>query len=113
MNKIYHITTKPAWELAKNVGKYTPEGFAREGFIHFSFVDQVAGTAARYYADVPDLIVLVVDQKKLKAEVRVEKVPNGSSYPHLYGELNLDAVIDVVPLPGNSNGVFIFNVAQE
>jgi len=113
MEKIYHITTKPAWESAKRIGKYTPEGFAQEGFIHFSFADQVAGTAARYYADVPDLIVLVVDQEKLKAEVRVEQAPNGSSYPHLYGELNLDAVIDVVPLPGSSNGVFQFNAAQE
>jgi len=111
MEKIYHITTKPAWESIKIVGKYTPEGFAKEGFIHFSFADQVAGTAARYYEDVPDLIVLVVDQEKLRAEVRVEQAPNGSSYPHLYGELNLDAVIDVVPLPGSSNGIFIFNAA--
>src|SRR5689334_15989954 len=62
-----------------------------EAFIHFSFESQVAGTAARYYAGVGGLVVLVVDPEGL--DVRVE---NG--FPHLYEPLPVGSVVEVRPL---------------
>ena len=44
-----------------NFGHVQGGVLADEGFIHFSRWAQLAGTAARYYAGVPDLVVLVVD----------------------------------------------------
>lgn len=88
---IVHICSADAWSAARTSGMYRAESLASEGFIHFSSWSQLAGTAARYYAGVPDLVVLVVDPDGL--DVRVE---NG--FPHLYSELPASAVVEVMPL---------------
>lgn len=108
MGYIYHITTKSDWADAQKIGYYSPEGFASEGFIHFSKQEQVAATAARYYSTVPELIVLKVDMGKLKAEIKTEQAPNGDWYPHLYGILNMDAVENVISLQAEQDGTFRF-----
>ena len=78
---------------------YRAESLDSEGFIHFSSWSQLAATAARYYAGVPDLVVLVVDPSGL--DVRVEPSPStGDSFPHLYSPLPVSAVVEVLPLEG-------------
>jgi uncharacterized protein (DUF952 family) len=76
---------------------YRVESLASEGFIHFSRWSQLAATAGRYYAGVPDLVVLVVDPSGL--DVRVEPSPStGETFPHLYEPLPVAAVVEVLPL---------------
>lgn len=106
MDTIYHITTRNEWTEALKNGSYIPKGYASEGFIHFSFLDQVTATAGRYYAGVQDLIVLKVNTGKLNSEIRTEQAPNGGWYPHLYGTLNLDAVEKVLTLQADKEGNF-------
>jgi len=89
---VVHIASPAAWEQARTSGMYSAESLAGEGFIHFSRWDQLAGTAERYYAGVPDLVVLVVEPGDLPF-----RVENG--YPHLYAELPLSAVTEVLTLP--------------
>ena len=51
-------------------------------------------TAAR-----SDLLLLWVDPSRLAAELRYERPePGAPEFPHLYGPLNLDAVVAVTPL---------------
>jgi uncharacterized protein (DUF952 family) len=88
---IVHIADAEAWAAARTSGVYRVDSLVSEGFIHFSRWDQLADTAARYYAGVPGLIVLVVDPEGLA--IRVE---NG--FPHLYEELPVSAVTEVLPL---------------
>ena len=90
---ILHICSAPEWEEARASGTYRAASLETEGFIHFSRPDQLAGTVERYYADVPDLVVLAVDESLLDAELRVE-----DGFPHLYGPLPVRAVVDVTPL---------------
>ena len=89
---VVHIASPAAWEQARTSGMYSAESLAGEGFIHFSRWDQLAGTAERYYAGVADLVVLVVEPGDLPF-----RVENG--YPHLYAELPLSAVTEVLTLP--------------
>jgi len=89
---VVHIASPAAWEQARTSGMYSAESLAGEGFIHFSRWDQLAGTEERYYAGVPDLVVLVVEPGDLPF-----RVENG--YPHLYAELPLSAVTEVLTLP--------------
>ncbi len=35
---------------------------------------------------------------------------NGQEYPHVYGAINIDAIIDVVPLPKGKRGIYITRV---
>ena len=69
-----------------------------EGFIHLSATpQQVAWVANRFYADVPDLVALVIDEARLDAPLRWDETPDGR-FPHLYGPLNREAIVDIVPV---------------
>jgi uncharacterized protein (DUF952 family) len=63
----------------------------RDGYVHLSAADQVAGTLAKYFADVPDLILLAVDPAMLGADLRYEPSRGGALFPHLYAPLPLAA----------------------
>jgi uncharacterized protein (DUF952 family) len=90
---VVHIASPEAWAEARTSGLYRAESLAEEGFIHFSRWDQLADTASRYYAGVPGLVVLVVEPGALPF-----RVENG--FPHLYSELPVSAITEVLTLQG-------------
>jgi uncharacterized protein (DUF952 family) len=95
---IVHVCTASAWAEARFSGMYRAESLASEGFIHFSRWSQLTATVSRYYADVDGLVVLVVDENALD-DLRIELSPStGETFPHLYGELPVAAVTEVLPL---------------
>jgi uncharacterized protein (DUF952 family) len=53
---VAHITTRPAWEAARSSGSYEPPSLARDGFIHFSYVDQVSAVADAAFSGQRDLL---------------------------------------------------------
>jgi glutathione S-transferase len=111
---IYHIAIRADWERALADGEYTRSSvdrtLAEEGFIHASQASQVARTANRFYRDVAgDLVLLVIDPGRLRAELRYEDVPGAElPFPHVYGPLNVDAVIEVRPFTAGADGTFAF-----
>jgi glutathione S-transferase len=99
---IYHIATAADWEQARRVGRYTTSTrgrtLAEEGFIHASTAAQVAQVADAFYRDAPDLVLLVIETERVGPEIRYERVPGQPDpYPHIYGPLNLDAVVETRP----------------
>ena len=100
---LFHITTHSAWKLALDAGHYVPPRFASDGFIHLSEERQWFRTAQRFYRGTPDLVLLVIEESRLEAAVRREPA-DGELFPHLYGRLNLDAVVSVYDLPLNASG---------
>ena len=93
---IYHVTTKAQWEAAKLLGRFEVPSLQLEGFIHMSKAEQVAGVLERYYKNITDLLILHVDESKLTAELRYELSPSlKEEFPHVFGAVNLDAVIEV------------------
>lgn len=104
---IYHITTSQAWQQAKPTGNYTPAGFAADGFIHCSLLNQVLPVANRFYSGFNGLVVLQIDIGRLPARPVFENLEGGTElFPHIYGELNLDAITRVVPLSVDPDGHF-------
>jgi uncharacterized protein (DUF952 family) len=99
--RIFHLALASDWAAAKQSGDYRISTLGRsleqEGFIHASREDQWRETRRRFYADVPEeLVLLEIDPALLTSELRVEEVPEaGDSFPHIYGPLNLDAVVAV------------------
>jgi len=83
-----------------------------EGFIHCSTPAQVIDTANRFYRGQDDLVVLCIDESRLKAELKYEAPAMmrgetvGSLFLHLYGELNVDAVVRVDELLCEPDGSF-------
>jgi uncharacterized protein (DUF952 family) len=114
MSVIYHIATRGDWDRARRSGEYTTSTIGRtlaqEGFIHASSAGQVNGVANTYYLNIPDeLLVLVIDTERVRADIRYEDVPGADApFPHIYGPLNADAVLDTRPLSAGPDGTFTF-----
>ena len=96
---IYHVTTANAWNDARTKGAYESLSLNEEGFIHCSEDHQVAGVLDRYFAGQTGLVKLVIDTDKLKGRYVSEWSPSvADSFPHIYGPINIDAVVDVVAI---------------
>ena len=111
MQQIYHITTASAWDQARSAGSYAESTrgltLAEVGFIHCSYARQVPQVAEAYFRDVADLVLLVVDPDRLTAPLQDEDLDGqGQSFPHIYGPLNLDAVVAVMPYAPGEDGRF-------
>jgi uncharacterized protein (DUF952 family) len=107
MEPIVHITSAEAWSRARADGEYQGDTFLQEGFIHASTPRQVLAVANARYRHMPDPILLVIDPRRLASALRHETGENGQSYPHIYGPLNLDAVLQVAPLRRTQAGVYV------
>jgi uncharacterized protein (DUF952 family) len=100
---IFHIALAEDWAAAEEAGEYTVSTrgrtLAEEGFIHCSFAEQIDATAARFYADVEDAVLLRIDPERLPTPVVVEDLDGtGEAFPHLYGPIPAEAVVEVRPL---------------
>jgi uncharacterized protein (DUF952 family) len=93
---IFHITTEKEWAAYAERDDYAPAAFAREGFIHTSRLNQLEGVFQRYYAERNDLLLLRIDERKLGCELIYEPSTNRELFPHIYGRLNKDAIVEVV-----------------
>lgn len=113
---ILHITTQNNWEKARVKGEYTAPSLIDEGFIHCSTPKQAVETANLFFKGQNGLVLLCIDEKKLKSECRFED-PAGvgvvrhdsradNLFPHIYGPVNNSAVIKVLDFPLNEKGIF-------
>ena len=103
--KIYKICPASAWREAERQGVYRGSADdARDGFIHFSTASQVAETLRKHFFGQRALFLVEVDDEALGAGLRWERSRNDELFPHLYGELDLGAVISVTNLNMRSDG---------
>lgn len=91
---LFHITTREAWAAARASGVYTAPSLDAVGFIHLSLDRQWPGVRERFFRGASGLTLLVIDPGRLRGEVRFEAA-DGDSFPHLYGPLHVEAVMEV------------------
>ena len=109
MPTLYKICLAPLWREAERAGRFRgSEVDRRDGFIHFSTAAQVAETAAKHFAGQNELLLVRVDAARLGAALKWEPSRGGALFPHLYGELDLEAVRKVEPLPLGPEGRHAF-----
>ncbi len=108
MNKIvYCITTIEKWEHAKSKGIYLDESLNNEGFIHCSFSHQLVRVANKHFNGINNLLILCINCKHLKSNIIDEDLYNlNELYPHIYGPINVEAVIKTVAFSCNRDGSF-------
>ncbi|HRI26137.1 MAG TPA: DUF952 domain-containing protein [Ferruginibacter sp.] len=93
---IYHVVSKTDWQQALEQGEYKAASLATEGFIHASKAHQVSGVLERYFKGKSDLLLLHIDEHKLTAPFTYELSPSvNEEFPHIFGPINLDAVLKV------------------
>ncbi|HEY5729836.1 MAG TPA: DUF952 domain-containing protein [Anaerolineales bacterium] len=110
---IFHITTRKDWEAAQTKGEYIVESLRAEGFIHCSTLSQILPVAEKFYKGQSGLVLLLIEPTLLTSELKWEApsggtppsgVPEGDPFPHIYGPINLDAVVNVLDFIKDSNG---------
>ena len=111
MEPIFHIADATAWAAALSAGehRWSTLGATLEevGFIHCSRREQVAAVANARYLGQTGLVLLAIDRSKVRAVVRDEDLTGvGDVFPHVYGPLNVDAVVGVVPYAPGGDGLF-------
>ena len=106
---IYKICDAALWREAERTQLFSGAAVdAQDGYIHFSSADQVADTAAKYFAGMADLVLVAVDAQALGAALKWEPARGGALFPHLYGVMPLSAVRWVKPLPIAADGRHVF-----
>ena len=104
--RIYKILPRSEWTAAQAAGRF--EGSAidiQDGYIHFSTAAQAPETARRYFANLPDLVVLEVESDDLGEALTWEPSRGGELFPHLYGVLRAGEVRAVHEAPLAADGV--------
>ncbi|NJK76409.1 MAG: DUF952 domain-containing protein [Oscillatoriales cyanobacterium RU_3_3] len=102
---VFHITHSQQWEAAKQVGFYRGDTLDTEGFIHCSTLPQVTRSANKFFAGKTGLLLLSIDSDKVQAEIKYEEAA-GELFPHIYGPLNVGAVVQVVEFVAGEDGKF-------
>ena len=104
---ILHITSRREWEAAQAAGEYRGDTLDSDGFIHCSTRQQVVEVANANFRGQRDLVLLYIAEDQVRAEIRYEDLYRaGQEFPHIYGLLNLDAVVAVLDFPPGEEGTF-------
>jgi uncharacterized protein (DUF952 family) len=93
--RIYHIVMPDVWSAFQG-SAYEAESLPSEGFIHCSFAEQLDAVLKRYYRNANEVTILEIDTEKLSSKLVVEPSTGGENYPHIYGPINVDAIVSVV-----------------
>jgi len=102
---IYLLSSQAEYQQAKAVGFLVRDSLTSEGFIHAAPNNQLTRLANKYHKNTQHPLIISVDKKLIEAEVKWEAA-TGGLYPHIYGTLNMDAVVDTQLINVNAEGVF-------
>lgn len=119
---ILHITGWSDWEEAQRAGEFRAPSLDTDGFIHCSTPapEQVIAVANALYRGQRNLVLLCIDPDKLSSPLVFEdcydsgQAPHGvrsaqdsgQSFPHVYGPVNLAAVVNVCDFSPLPDGTF-------
>lgn len=105
MPTIVHALPRSEWERFRERGEYRPDSLEAQGFVHCSKPGQIVVVADYNYAETDEMMLLVLDESRIDAPVRYETNESSeSAYPHVYGPLTLDAVVDAFRFEQDDTG---------
>ena len=105
---IYHLVPAAEWEPFQKKAEYAPSSLAAEGFLHASgSLEQLLWVANRRFRDAAKMLVLCIDRAQVRPEIRYEDGGHTQPFPHLYGPLNTDAIVEVRELKRDGSGRFV------
>ncbi|PGK38531.1 hypothetical protein CN907_14550 [Bacillus anthracis] len=111
MIMVTKVITKRNWEIAKINGEINEVSLKEEGFIHCSFLEQALKVAEKYFIHEEDVLLLTIDPSLVKAEIKYELASNGQEYPHVYGVINIESIVNVTTFI-KEDGEFILKEVQ-
>ncbi len=96
--RIFHIARSADNAHRDSDEDYRCASLDSEGFIHCCDQHQLEGVVARYYSEVDDVQLMILDVDKLDAPLILENTVGGAEmFPHVYGPINASCILDVLP----------------
>jgi uncharacterized protein (DUF952 family) len=105
---LFHICSEDELRQARALGEHRAASLASDGFVHLARSTQVIQVLRHFFAGTSGLVLLAIDPVGLKHDLRFEAAAavgsqpasgdEGESFPHLYGPLNIEAIVDAVRL---------------
>ncbi len=91
---IYKVAGRDVFEASRAAGRFLGQPVDHaDGYVHFSTAEQLAETIRLYFAGLDGQVLFQVAAAPLGAALRWEASRNGALFPHLYGDLPMDAVL--------------------
>ena len=106
MSVVVHLVPAAEWPGIEAVEGYRPASLDAGGFVHCSTPERAASVAETLFAGRDDLLAVCLDPDALDARVEYEGPSDGEEFPRVYGPLNAEAVVAVVPFPPDDDGGF-------
>jgi uncharacterized protein (DUF952 family) len=102
-----HLVPTESWDRQRSGPTYVPEAYETDGFIHLTIGESNLMEVANlfYKKDPRDYSVLELDKDRISARVQFDD--DSGRYPHVYGLLNVDAVVSVHPVRRDVDGNFV------
>mgnify|MGYP006288974759 CR=1 FL=1 len=106
MSYIVHVLPRSDWKTLREEGEYRPDSLGDQRFVHCSKPGQIVVVADYNHADHDELVLLLLDESEIESPVRYETdgEDGESAFPHVYGPLPLDAVIEVFSFEQDETG---------
>ena len=103
---VFKVAARGVWEDACRTGAFAGSADdLRDGFIHLSTREQLAGTIAKHFRGQHDLVLIQFETYLLGEELRWEVSRGGDLFPHLYAALTTANAGAVHALPLGIDGV--------
>lgn len=93
------------WPEIQKSGIYKPDSLDTEGFVHCTRASQMFFVANKFF-NREHMILWLVDPTLLTAPVKYEGKLNSNLYPHIYGPLNVSAIIDTKEMMPSADGTY-------
>lgn len=90
---IYHIVEPAYFESFADKEDYYPARFEEEGFIHNCFEEQFEYVLGTHFEGIAEVLILKIDPAKIRAQIVVEGDQHPMGFPHIYGPINMDAIV--------------------
>lgn len=100
MSVVIKLLRAAEWQAFEAEGIFhgSPDDL-RDGYIHLSSPDQVAGTLAKWFAGEQGVMLVGFEVEALGEDLRWEPSRGGALFPHLYRPLLLTEAVSVAPAP--------------
>jgi uncharacterized protein (DUF952 family) len=103
----YHLAPRARFEDWDAAAPYESPSLGEDGFIHCTDgVGNMVATANRFYRNEPgEFVVLTVDLGRTGSSWRIDDP--GKPFPHVYGPIARDGILEVRPFPRLPDGTFL------